>query len=317
MEEQAGIGRGAAAGCLGIPAEERQLADGVEARQLRGARQRTQSVDERIAWCERAAQRDHLVRIAGVAHRTHVAQVDAGLDAFVADPIGVVTFDAVVRKRDLGEGDESAGAAAFRRGGAARPDEVHHRRGIGIVAGLPRSPVAGRVVGRRTGLVKRKRLRAGGLIAAAGNNPGGREVGQVGAPDARPHGIADRAGGGGWLGDVGARGGASVRAGFLLEVREGEAHRDDRVQLGARRELLVHDGARLDRDEGGNRDQQHEDSRHHRQGQDEAETGATFAVFHAEPPLRWYEYYYSSMASGKCHLSPQERSNAGKLTCLP
>ena len=99
-----------------------------------------------------------------------------------------------------------------------------------------------------------------------------------------------------------------------LKVREGEAHRDDRVQFGARRELLVHDGARLDRDKGGKGDQQHDDSCHHRQGQDEAETGATLAVFHAVPPGWWYEYYYSFFESGKCHLWPPLGPIAGKVT---
>jgi hypothetical protein len=108
--------------------------------------------------------------------------------------------------------------------------------------------------------------------------------------------------------------GAAVGAGLLLQVRQRQAHRKDPVQASPRRELVIRRGAGLDRDEGGNRDQQHDDSRHHRQGQDEAETGATLAVFHAVPLGQWCEYCYSLSGSGKSHLLSSTGLIAGKVT---
>ena len=49
---------------------------------------------------------------------------------------------------------------------------------------------------------------------------------------------------------------------------------------------MVHRRTRFDRDEGGDCDQQHDDSRHNCQRQDEAETGALLNVFHAAPPTK-------------------------------
>ena len=46
---------------------------------------------------QRAAQGDHLVDAAGVGLGALFAQVHARLDAFIADPVGVVPFDALIR----------------------------------------------------------------------------------------------------------------------------------------------------------------------------------------------------------------------------
>ena len=189
-------------------------------------------------------------------------------------------------------------------------DELIRRR---CVVGLPRCPISEVIIRGEAGLVERGRLGASGLVAAAGDEPGRRQVRKVGAPDAGPHRIAELIGEDDLrLGNIRPCGGAAVRPRLLLEVREGEAHGHNSVQLSARRELLVHDGPRLDHDKGGDSDQQHDDSRHHRQGQDEAETGAALAVFHAVPPGWWYEYYYSLSESGKSHLSPLAGPVAGR-----
>ena len=241
MEEAADVGRRAVVADFVEAGKERQLARGIERDEFLGGGERFEPFDEVVAGCQRATQRNHLVRGVGVGLRTDIPQVDAGLDAFIADPIGVGAFDAIVRECDLGQGDESAGAAPFGGGGAAGADEVHHRRDIGIVAGLPRCPIAEMIIRGEAGLVERGRLGSSGFVGATGDEPGGRKVRKVCSPDARPHGVAHRAGGGGALGDIGPRGGAAVWAGFLLEVRQRKTHGHYSVQLGTRRELLVHD----------------------------------------------------------------------------
>ena len=115
---------------------------------------------------------------------------------------------------------------------------------------MPWRPVAGRVVRRAARLEKGDGLRAGRLVAKAGDEPRGGEVRLVGAPHAGPHRIAQAAGADAGLRDIGPRGGAAVGAGLLLQVRQREPHRDEGVQARARRELLVHRGAGLDGDEG-------------------------------------------------------------------
>ena len=261
-----------------------------------------------------ATDGDELIGAVRIGLGAGVDEVGARLHAFVTDPIGIGTADIVVRQGDFWERDEAARCGAVLTQRASKADERDELIRGRCVAGLPRCPIADVIIWGEAGRVERGRLGARGLIGASGDEPGGRKIGQVGAPDAGPHRIADGGSGGVGLGDVRSGGGAAVRAGLLLKVREGEAHRDDRVQFGARRELLVHDGARLDRDKGGKGDQQHDDSCHHRQGQDEAETGATLAVFHAVPPGWWYEYYYSFFESGKCHLWPPLGPIAGKVT---
>ncbi len=202
-----------------------------------------------------AADRDELIGAVRVGLCAGVDEVGARLHAFVTDPIGVGADDIVVGQRNLWKRDETARSGTVLPQRASKADERDELIRGRCVAGLPRCPIADVIIWGEAGLVERGRLGASGLIGASGDEPGGRKVRQVGAPDTCPHRITDRASGGVRLGDIRPCGGAAVRASLLLEVRKGEAHRHYSVQLCTRRQLLVHDGPRLDHDKRRNGDQ--------------------------------------------------------------
>lgn len=100
----------------------------------------------------------------------------------------------------------------------------------------------------------------------------------VAAPDAGPERIANRIPGPARLRGVGqdirAGGHAPVGAGFLLQVREGEAERDGRIEFRPLEVLVLRREARLDGHERGHRDDREQHDRHHHERQHEAEAGA-------------------------------------------
>ena len=84
---------------------------------------------------------------------------------------------------------------------------------------------------------------------SAADKPGGGYVRKIGAPDARPHRIAERGGGDSGLGDICPCGRALIGPGFLLKMTQGELECDHRIQLGSSVLVAVVGQARLYGDE--------------------------------------------------------------------
>ena len=244
----------------------------------------------------RAPQRHHLVvgLLVGAdggargRRQARIREVEFRLHAFVADPVAVGARHVGVGQLHLGEEDATIGTTRGRR-------PVHefgrHRRGIpnqrdhhgarrGRVIRLEGNPMVGFIIGLTEEV---DALRVGRAVVPTADEPSGWLGGAIAPPDAGPQRVADRLPIPTWLVAVGAevrlRGHASVGAGFLLEVGERQAERDERMQfalgpvLGGFRELGFNAQERRKNDD------DHDHHRHDGEGKDEAEAASRRSVW--------------------------------------
>ncbi len=210
-----------------------------------------------------------------------VAQVEARFDAFIAYPVAIRAEDIGVGQADPRQDDAPIGLAGvisarqLRWTGAGVADEGD-ALGVRIdVVRLPRDPLGQIEVAFS---LEVHGLAAGDLIVTSADQPGRWLELEITTPDAGPQWVAQGKPGPSRLrgvrDDVGAGGDPSVRAGFLLEMSQGEPEGHHGVESGAQLVLLVRGDPRFDGDERRQREQQQDHEGHHHQGQDEAEAGS-------------------------------------------